>query len=244
MITAACDWDYEKFDGGTEGRAKGKVAVRCLAVLKLMRKRIATLDVAILDTRAVHHTLFQGLTPATCKYFAGNYRGADFHCLRNYEVSIGTIANGAPAAQVSAIMEQLSQLLARQLAGLRSQLAQNPMTPEDEVLTVTAFATELLVAFLAIHPYANGNGHISRFLVWAVLGFFGVWPKTWTFDERPEAPYDYLIYHYRLGNKAPLLDFILDRVNGVPQASRVSWRDRLRSYWLEFKSVFVAVRFE
>jgi len=68
---------------------------------------------------------------------------------------------------------------------------------------------EGLAAFLLIHPYANGNGHMARLMVWILALAHGHTPYTWPVDERPPGWVPYLKQH-RVGNVTPLENLILD----------------------------------
>jgi Fic family protein len=69
-----------------------------------------------------------------------------------------------------------------------------------------------LQKFLTIHPYANGNGHIGRLIVWILLGRFGFWPNKWPLDASPS--YYQALTDHRNGKVKPLNDFILDCIVG------------------------------
>ncbi|MDB5941772.1 MAG: Fic/DOC family protein, partial [Ramlibacter sp.] len=71
----------------------------------------------------------------------------------------------------------------------------------------------LLTSFYNIHPYANGNGHIGRLLVWVTLHAFGHTPKKMTLHKSPKGYYD-LFDLYRANKKKPLEQFLLTCVLG------------------------------
>jgi Fic family protein len=74
-------------------------------------------------------------------------------------------------------------------------------------------ACRVFEVFLRIHPYANGNGHAARFLIWCLLSRYGYWPKGWPIEPRPpDPPYTHLISEYRNGNWEPLEEFVLKTV--------------------------------
>ena len=74
------------------------------------------------------------------------------------------------------------------------------------------FSTRILVEFLRIHPYANGNGHLGRFIVIALLARYNLWPKKWPLDASPN--YHDEIFRYRNGDREPLERFILKALLG------------------------------
>lgn len=209
------DWDYEKYDGGHKGRPHGKVAARCVGILRKLRR--GTLDKTSLlsDTRPVHLTLFRGLTPAGMTYFAGNYRGSPYPVLDAYNVQIGG-QPGTFAPYVAQDMAIFSNMMATALQDVSHHLAMSHLPEDEQVLYATTFATWALVTFLRIHPYANGNGHISRFIVWAFMGSFDIWPKSWPFESRPGHPYDANIARYVANDRDPLIQMILAAVVDTP----------------------------
>jgi Fic family protein len=84
------------------------------------------------------------------------------------------------------------------------------LAPAERLLRVVTFACAAFERFLAIHPFANGNGHASRFLIWAILGRYQYWPEDWTIEPRPGHP-DYLrlILAHRNGDTLPLITAVL-----------------------------------
>jgi Fic family protein len=73
-------------------------------------------------------------------------------------------------------------------------------------LAAVKVACRFLVLFLTMHPYVNGNGHIGRFIVWAILSKYGYSPTHWPLDCSP--PYHRLLSLYRNGNRKPLEDYV------------------------------------
>ncbi|MGT2429575.1 hypothetical protein ACU4HD_14105 [Cupriavidus basilensis] len=197
---AACaciDWDYEKYD-------KGKtVERRCFDLLINLRTGKVKPTAAI-DTRPTHQAMFKGLTHADCPYFAGHYRGAR-DCLIGYEVGVGT-ANTEKSADVDAAMASLSARIQADLAAVQAATA---LSPVDALVARLDVVLDRMVEFLAVHPYANGNGHMQRFIVWCFFAAMNFWPKTWPVDTRPPSPYDQYIAAYRSGVKDPLRHYML-----------------------------------
>jgi fido (protein-threonine AMPylation protein) len=164
------------------------------------------------DARIVHRRLFQHLTPLSCDYFAGHYRGEDFRCLRECPAVITSDPRvGAPFAMVNGLM---ADLIARMSVALDK--IDRLTDPSERLLGAVRLASYFLEYFLRVHPYANGNGHIARFGVWAILGRYGHWPEQWPVDPRPpDPPYVELIVRYRNGEQAPLEVFLLSMLIGV-----------------------------
>ena len=165
------------------------------------------------DTRAVHRQLFAELAPNECDYYAGNYRGDDFRCLKYYNVMIPSDPRvGVDSAVVRHELALLASDIDSLFASLDHLLALplSRVSKERKLLSVVDSVCGVFVEFLRIHPYANGNGHVARFLIFAVLGRYGYWPKRWPLDERPpDPPYSRLISEYRDGNRDGFVRFVL-----------------------------------
>jgi len=160
--------------------------------------------------------MFSGLTPSPCPYFAGHYRGERFRCLEFYEVKIhGDPRVGVPPQRVMPDMSNLADNIVRVgLSALNAgfSLPDSRLSPEEKLYYLVTFACRVLVEFLRVHPYANGNGHMGRWIVWLILAKFGYWPKKWPLDTSP--PYDQLIELHRDGDPLHLETYVLDCVAG------------------------------
>lgn len=205
------------FEYATHQRA-AEVQGRCAAILVDLRSGQYKTNSVLVDTRPVHGRMFDGLTPPQCEYYAGNYRGSEFFCLRDYNVKVGgdprvgTVAY-LVALDMAAINEGTQSSLAALDAAHALPLAQ--LSAGDRLLYLVKFVCVLLVEFMRVHPYADGNGHMGRFLVWAALGRYGYWPKKWPLNNRPpDPPYSQLLSLYRDGQKEPLETFVLNCIKG------------------------------
>src|SRR5262249_49619784 len=77
-----------------------------------------------------------------------------------------------------------------------------------------AFACRLFVEFLIVHPYANGNGHVARWLLTAVLRRHGYRLDNFPLEPRPpDPPYSDLITRYRNGEIELLERYVLSRLS-------------------------------
>lgn len=194
---ACVNWDYEKHD-----KAKA-VKSRCFDLLVGLRTK-SVQPIAAVDTRPIHAAMFKGLTHPDCPYFAGHYRGSR-DCLVNYEVHVG----GASTAPSTNVQAQMSALAAEIQADLAAVQQPSNLPPAEALVSRLDVVLDRMVEFLAIHPYANGNGHMQRFIVWCYLAAMNLWPKRWPMDERPPRPYDEFIHLYRKGVKDPLRAYVL-----------------------------------
>ena len=170
------------------------------------------------DTRPTHLYLFNGLTPPECPYYAGHYRGELFRCLEFYEVHVpGDQRVGENSSIVLISMNVMAQVIRDGITALdvANGLPNSHVPRWQKIYYLVVFSCRVFVEFLRIHPYANGNGHIGRFLIWGLLGRYGIWPRQWPLDKRPQdPPYSNLISEYRSGNREPLERFVLRCVLG------------------------------
>lgn len=190
---------------------------RCKGVLIQLR---AERDPSLIsqDTRPIHGTLFKDLTPPGCPYFAGNYRGADLRCLKYYQVCIPADPRvGAPPEHVTHAVNDLAQVISQGLSSIdiAHMLPVARLPQEERIYYLVTFACRVFVEFLRIHPYANGNGHMARFIIWSLLGKYGLWPKRWPLNDRPpDPPYSQYIKQYRDGQRDFLEKFVLKCILG------------------------------
>lgn len=160
----------------------------------------------VLDTRQVHHHLFIELTPRDFEYFAGHYRGEPFRCLKHYRVTIPSDPRvGVPPGAVAYHLAELEKIIQSAYHALDTI----PLSRQERLRYLIAFVCRAFELFLLVHPYANGNGHVARLMVWCIFGRYGHWPRRWPVEPRPaDPPYSDLIKRYRDGDKAPLEQFI------------------------------------
>jgi Fic family protein len=107
-------------------------------------------------------------------------------------------------------MVELHAELIATLDALISSKSTSKWSEAEYLNLISKAVAMLMVLFLEIHPYANGNGHISRFLVWFSLIKLGRPPKRWSLHTRP--PYDTEIRLYREGFPEDLEIFILKAI--------------------------------
>lgn len=170
----------------------------------------------LMDTRDLHKKLFNGLTPSNMKYFAGHYRGENFQYLKNYEVKVNR-DECIKAKFVEDSMKKFNQYIYFGLYKL-DNLPKNVSNSAKFQIIVTTFACDIFIKFLKIHPYANGNGHIARFILLAVLNLYGYEVLNFPIDPRPQTKdpkmhlnkYDLGIEDYFFGKKETLIKWIIE----------------------------------
>lgn len=202
-------WDYETHPDVSA------VTEACKAFLIELRANPACKAAALADTRHFHSILFSAVVPDPCPYLAGNYRGADFPCLRNYDVGFGRHRGTFPLG-VAYAMENLHKDLVGSFDDLdkAGRSAKAPLTGRDFLLRLVQLLAATMVRFFTIHPYANGNGHMGRLLVWAALGRYNRLPVQWWLDASPPR-YGPLIDAHRAGDFKPLEMYLLKCIVGA-----------------------------
>lgn len=205
------DWEYKQV-----GDHQAVLRTELATILRALRTAEVSIEVEGVDTRPVHYQLFNRLTPPGHPYFAGHYRGENFPCLANYAVGVPADPMvGIPSSQVQVAMAQFGQDLLTAAAVLDVFFTQPDAqaTQEEKLYSAVVIAARAFQEVLTIHPYANGNGHMARFLVWLLLGRYGYWPSKWTIDPRPNvASYSAAISSHRREHPAPLERMILQSI--------------------------------
>lgn len=167
------------------------------------------------DTRPLHSEIFRDLCPPDHDYFAGHYRGEDFYCLKFCRVGIKEDPRvGYAPEHVLSTMGAFARLIRSEIEATDSLFAlPDSLLPAGAKLTkAVASACRIFVDFLTIHPYVNGNGHIARLLLTAMLRRYGLRLLGFPIEPRPGPPYLDLIRHYRNGQTEPFERFILGRL--------------------------------
>jgi fido (protein-threonine AMPylation protein) len=204
-------WEY-KDHPNYQSILRAELAV----LLRALRLGNVAIEVEGVETRPVHQRLFARLTPSGHPYFAGHYRGEHFLCLIDYNVSVpGDPVVGVHYTGVQAAMERFGETLLTAAAVLDQSFAlpNATLSQEQKLYSAVVVAARAFQEFLTVHPYANGNGHIARFLVWLLLGRYGYWPSNWTIDPRPNITnYAEAISYHRRGDTVPLEHLILQSI--------------------------------
>jgi hypothetical protein len=162
---------------------------------------------ASLDTRPTHFRFFGELTPPGFEYFAGHYRGEPFRCLQHYSVGVGGDPRvGVPPAAVAHWIGEVNGIIRSAVDALD---ADHGLPRVDRLRYLVVLVSRVFELYLRVHPYANGNGHAARFVVWSLFGRYGHWPRRWPVEPRPpDPPYTDCIIRYRNGEREPLEKFI------------------------------------
>lgn len=203
------EWEYENFPGWED-----TLLARCSALLLHLRRGQTNTLAASRDTRATHNLTFRGLVPPDCQYFAGHYRGEDGRCLKYYEVGVdGDSRVGAPPGEVWALMQEFETQIVAGLGILDAafQVPNAQLSQRDKLINIIVFASRVFEMFLRIHPYANGNGHMARYILTCMLARYGHFLKSFPLEPRPPDPgYTNAIIAYRNGNRQELETLVLN----------------------------------
>jgi len=209
-------WNCPRFEYEDHPRYKHHLAERSRAIVTSLRRRSVNGVALAADSRDVHAFLFNGMTPLGCDYYAGHYRGEDARCLRYYKVHVGNDPRvGIAPELVLRTMAAIALHVSRAVLALEGWHTDPAVAPPHRLMATVQLACLVFERVLTVHPYANGNGHAARFIIWAILGNFGYWPRNWTIDPRPGHPdYDGLIMSHRSGDPVPLVTAVLEDLAG------------------------------
>lgn len=191
---------------------------RCAALLTDLRTGLMPVRPIPRDTRNCHSRMFSGITPENCAYYAGQYRGSLHRCLRFYECGIASDPRvGTDPGSVWADLKCLDEIITAGFEALDQAFAMPDavLSPDEKAYYLIVFVCRILVEFMRVHPYANGNGHMGRLIVTSILGAYGIWPKKWPLNDRPpDPPYSALLSLYRDDVTEPLEKFVMHCVIG------------------------------
>jgi hypothetical protein len=209
MASHECEnWDYEKHPNSQSVTEYCKQFLRDLVADPSIKIHLFG------DTRPAHREMFGKAVPDECTHLAGNYRGADFEFLRNARVYFGPHEGTIPSA-VAVQMDFFHEDLLLGLAEIdaATQDPNGPLKGSRLLVRIVQLMAATLTRFLTIHPYKNGNGHMSRMLVWIGLGKYKHLPVKWWLDESPPG-YAPLLTAHRQGDPKPLERYLLKCIRG------------------------------
>jgi hypothetical protein len=113
-------------------------------------------------------------------------------------------------------MEELRTAILESVEALDELHGSTTATPSDKLLNAVEVACEAMVQLFTVHPYANGNGHAGRFVLWALLLRYGYAPRppVWPVEPSPVPPerqrYSELVKRYRDGHREDLVAAVLE----------------------------------
>lgn len=200
------DWEYDDHPNRHSVTEKCREIQSRLVSCEDFRKSV------ILDTRPFHADVFLGVVPSDCRDFAGSYRGSKPSYLHNYTVSIGCenpdgsynlVFEGSPPEHVELQMEMFHERLQLDLQNFEKL----EFDSQKKVIVLANILSRYVVVFLSIHPYANGNGHVSRLIGWVVFLMKGFNIAGWDLDIRPLQPFDDYIKRYQDGDRGAMVSY-------------------------------------
>lgn len=156
------------------------------------------------DLKRWHSDMFSRYAPIP--YYAGHYRQNNeaYPCL-----AINVRVGNNLGVDFKNVQHNMNQLLSDYAADLQS-LEKNwaSLTPINRLQKYSLSLTKLIAIFIKIHPFLNGNGHISR-LIWRWgLRRLNVQPQV-RVHPRPVHPYGPIMGEAMQGNLGPLYNSIL-----------------------------------
>jgi len=199
------EWEYEYHPNRATVESKCAEMHQRALTCKLLKQSIVE------DTRPSHEEIFSEVVPLNAEHFAGSYRGANYPYLIGYGVRIGRYIGTQPNF-VAKEMRELHQQLVQFGEKYKEYEARVRPVRKQKIALLARMVSEYIVWFLSIHPYANGNGHMSRLLALVLFDMQGLQISGWDLDERPEKPFDDCIVAYREGDPEPLTWYFYERL--------------------------------
>jgi fido (protein-threonine AMPylation protein) len=141
------------------------------------------------NSRQIHRRLFSSLVSSPQRCLAGGYRGDSHKLLKNYAVTIpSNRLVGCSPDKVLAAMEKFGSDAEKAIVDLDA-IHENADLPEEEkLIAAIEIACRLVAEFFLIHPYANGNGHVGRFILLGILGRYEYWMASFNLHPAPFVP--------------------------------------------------------
>ncbi|HEV2292448.1 MAG TPA: Fic family protein [Tepidisphaeraceae bacterium] len=201
-------WDYDKLP------SRQKIlAEQANGVIEDVRAGRFDLLAMLADSRSVHDRLFSKLAPKGREYLAGHYRGERFKCLQFYRVGIRSNPMvGVEPRLVRTELSKFQQLAESAISRIDSihKMRESDLPGEQKLLLTVQVGCRLFAEFLRIHPYADGNGHVGRVMLLAILARYRYFPVRFPLEPRPADPsYSESIKAYQQGRRQPLEELVL-----------------------------------
>lgn len=165
----------------------------------------------ISDTRSTHFFLFNGIAITGFEKCVGNYRTTMGDPVLNRNVSFGA-HNGAPPDEVSYRIAELRTKIRTQYRMLKNH---NFDSEELFLFQLIKYAANIIYDFIMIHPYCDGNGHISRYLLLAIVMPEGYFPDRWRIHPRPIGEYIEAMKASNSTDQGELIKLIIDDLNPI-----------------------------
>ena len=169
------------------------------------------------DTRPTHGEILADVTPPELPHLAGNYRGENLPYLCECDVVLqdqfGQIVHqGTPYVHVAAHMAEFHSQLKTQFQLFLDHAVKSSLSPVDQLIGFSKLVGVFFACFVSIHPYANGNGHASRFLIWCIFNKYSVNCAFWEVSKRNPDPADELIAKFQRKDYEPLIECFLNLI--------------------------------
>lgn len=165
----------------------------------------------IADTRPTHLFLFNGMAITGFEKCVGNYRTTTGDPVLNCKVSFGDY-NGAPPSDVSYRIAELRTKIRTQYRLLKTH---NFDSEESFLFHLIKYAASIIYNFIMIHPYCDGNGHISRYLLFAIVMPEGYVPYRWRIHPRPTREYIEAMKASNPTDQSELIRLIIDDLTPI-----------------------------
>lgn len=203
------DWDYESHP------QRYLLVEKCSRLEKVLSRHPKFFDKLKFNTCLAHKVMFFKFAPTQCPEIVGNFRGSNYPCLKTYNVHVPMDPKvGTKPNLVKAEMRRFETQIENAVTNYEKQ-ALRLNSPSHAGILLSRFVgivAHFLVNFLTIHPFANGNGHTARLLVFVLLSRAGFPPADWTIDAKKN--YADALSAHRKGDFVPLTDFLLKAIIG------------------------------
>lgn len=201
------DWVYD-----THPAADFLVGARCAVLAKLIAAKPANFARFGFSTLRAHAFLFKHMAPVTCLCLLGRYRG-DRSCPQLAEHSVGVSHDRrvGVAPKIVAVDMRNFESQCRELVDEHGKFLRATASQRGDAVALAHFVELLAILFarfLTIHPYADGNGHMARLLIYVVAVRLGYAPVNWNIHWKKPC-YEELSAH-RDGNREPLQMFLMN----------------------------------